>query len=572
MRVTKLFGKTSKTEGKNNVTPSHRLLIQAGFIRESVAGRYFLLPLGMRVFNKITDVIRQNMDAAGSQEMVAPVLHPLQLWEETNRTSSAGFELMGIKDRRGEDFVLGGTAEEMMCDVVRKFGLSYRDLPFSIYQFSKKFRDELRAKGGLLRVREFVMKDAYSFGTIEQFEPVYVQMRDTYSSIFDQLGLKTDVVDADNGYIGGEYCHEFVAESPSGESRYFVDSKGYCAHEDVAVVKLSHMNPDQEMLPMREVEAIRGKTMEEGMKVHDLSMSHQIKDVMYVDETNDQYVLAVIRGDFDVNSCKLDKLVKSFNMRPATEDEIINDLGTMPGFISPVGIARVGKNTGRKLIIVADPTLRTVINMYGGANKKHRDLFNVNIDRDYQPDIEADILLAKDGENSINDVALVEKKGIEVGNIFQLGYHYTDLMGGPNFADDTGKQQPLYMGCYGIGLERTMAAVVEVHNDDRGIIWPERVAPYRLSLVALGKDKEVIDAADRLYDDLVNAGVEVLYDDRMQSSAGEKLADSDLIGIPHRIVLSAKTLAAGKYEYKNRSVQSAVMVNKEELNTILGIV
>src|SRR5687767_6657043 len=223
MRLTKLFGKTSKTEGKDYKIPSHSLLTQAGFIRESSAGRYYLLPLGLKVHDKIVDIVRRHMDMSGAQEVVMPVLHPLELWQETNRTKTTGFELMKIKDRREAEFALGGTAEEMAVDLVRKFNLSYKDLPLNIYQFSMKFRDEMRARGGLLRVREFVMKDAYSFSTEDQFKAIYQQMWDAYKAIFDELGLKTDVVAADNGYIGGEYCHEFVAESSEGESRYFID-------------------------------------------------------------------------------------------------------------------------------------------------------------------------------------------------------------------------------------------------------------------------------------------------------------------------------------------------------------
>src|ERR1044072_4944306 len=271
MKVSELFGRTSKTEGQDYKVPSHRLLIQAAYIRESTAGRYYLLPLGLSVHHQIEAVVRKHMNAVGAQEVVMPVLHPLELWQETNRTTTTGFELMKITDRRGADFALGGTAEEMAVDLVRKFNVSYKDLPFNIYQFSMKFRDEMRARGGLLRVREFVMKDAYSFGTEEQFKDTYQKMWDAYKAIFEEVGLKVDVVAADNGYIGGEYCHEFVAESEVGESRYFIDeTTGYAAHEDVATFKVDDKNLSDELQAMQEVDAERGTTMEDGEKLHTL--------------------------------------------------------------------------------------------------------------------------------------------------------------------------------------------------------------------------------------------------------------------------------------------------------------
>src|SRR5579859_2249580 len=306
MRVSQLFGRTSKTEGVDYKIASHRLLTQGGFIRESTAGRYYLLPLGLKVHDKIIEVVRKHMNAAGAQELVMPTLHPLELWRETNRTTSVSFELMKITDRRGAAFALGGTAEEMAVDLVRKFNVSYKDLPFNIYQFSNKFRDEMRARGGLLRVREFMMKDAYSFSTEEQFKKLYQQMWDTYKAIFEELGLKVDVVAADNGYIGGEYCHEFVAECEEGESRYFIDEKsGYAAHEDVATFQIKDENVADELLPLEEVQVTRGKTMKDSIALAGLPEWQHVKDVLFFDEATKRYILAVIRGDLDVNETKL---------------------------------------------------------------------------------------------------------------------------------------------------------------------------------------------------------------------------------------------------------------------------
>lgn len=560
MRMSQLFGKPSKTEGLDYKIASHRLLTQAGFIRESAAGRYYLLPLGQKVHDKIIEIVRQHMDASGAQELSMPTLHPLELWQETNRTTTTGFELMKVTDRRDAEFALGGTAEEMSVDLVRKFNISYKDLPFNIYQFSQKFRDELRARGGLLRVREFVMKDAYSFGTEEQFKDTYKLMRDTYQAIYDDLGLKVDVVAADNGYIGGEYSHEFISESEAGESRYFIDkASGYGAHEDVAVFQVEDKNVDEPLKELQEVEARRGTTMEDGAKLHNLPLWQQIKDVLYFDEATKRYILAIIRGDFDVNETKLMHVAKVYDLRHATEQEIRDDLGSEPGFISPVGFAKKGKKSGHEVIIVADTSLRTIHNAYGGTNKKHKDFVNINIDRDYTADVEADIALAQPGMKSLDGGELVEKRGIEVGNIFQLGYHYTNLMHDAEYTDEHGKRQKYYMGCYGLGIGRTMAAIVEAHHDDRGIVWPEAIAPFMVYLARLGDDAAAIRAADEAYQRLTEAGVAVLYDDR-DMRAGEKFADADLMGVPYRLVVSSKTVTEGQIELKARASSKTEMM------------
>lgn len=570
MKMTDLFGRTSKTEGADYQIASHRLLTQAGYIRESTAGRYYLLPLGLKVHEKIADIVRKHMDASGAQEVVMPVLHPLSLWQETNRTTTTGFELMTIKDRREFEFALGGTAEEMAVDLVRKFNISYKDLPFNIYQFSMKFRDELRARGGLLRVREFVMKDAYSFSTEEQFKVIYQQMWDAYKAIFEEMGLEVDVVAADNGYIGGEYCHEFISESEVGESRYFIDTKsGYAAHEDVATVKVDDKNLDEELKELQEVDAVRGTTMEDGVKLHGLPLWQQTKDVLYFDEASKRYILVLIRGDFDVNETKLMHVAQAYSLRMATDEEVRQDLGSAPGFISPVGITKKGNKTGYPVVIVADKSMRTVRNMYGGANKLNRDTLNINIDRDWQPDIEGDVLLAQPGMKSVDGNDMVEKRGIEVGNIFQLGYHYTTLMHDAEYTDEQGRRQKYYMGCYGIGIGRTMAAIVEAFHDDKGIIWPDNLAPYRVYLASLGTSEAVVKQADELYSLLTSAGVSVLYDNR-DMRPGEKFADADLMGMPHRVVISDKTVAAGVYEYKSRSSDEAKQLSKEDLMQLLG--
>ncbi len=566
MRQSQYFLKTSKTVSDDDKIVSARLLKRAGYIRESVAGRYFLLPAAQRVRARIMQVIKEEMDAVGAHEMLSPVLHPLELWQETNRTNTAGFELMKVKDRRGAEFALGGTAEEMFVDLVRKFEISYKDLPFQLYQFSTKFRDELRARGGLLRVREFTMKDGYSFHTDEaDFRKTYEVMKAVYSKIFERVGLKTAIVESDNGYIGGEYCHEFIVESESGESRYFVSADGtYAAHEDVAVFKKNPENEGQPVLPLKKIPAKRGRTMEDGVKLHGLPLWQQIKDVVFVDE-RDRCILSIIRGDYDVNESKLKRLTGSRDLRHATDEEIYNRLGSAPGFISPVDI-RSRVKSGTVLVLVADDSLLKLCNMYGGANEEFVDLININFSRDIESqnvDIIGDIALARPGDEAVSGGKLSEKRGIEVGNIFQLGYHYTNLMRGAVFTDATGEQKPYYMGCYGIGVERTLATIVEKHHDERGIVWPDSVAPFDIHLIALDvSNQEVLSGADRIYQALQSSGRRILYDDR-DLSAGAKFADADLIGIPLRVVISSKTLAKSSVEVKKRGAQEFELVDME---------
>ena len=576
MLYSKLFGKTVREAPSDASTISYKLLYQGGFIRESTSGRYFVLPLGQLVQQKIIAIIKDEMDRAGAQEMVSPVLHPLELWKETNRTKTTGFELMRIKDRRGAEFALGGTAEEMFVDVVRKFQISYKDLPFNIYQFSSKFRDELRARGGLLRVREFIMKDAYSFDADESaFKKQYEVMSKTYSAIFERMGFKTIKVESDNGYIGGEYCHEFVVESDAGETTYLTTGDGkYAAHQDVAVFKKDGKNLKEKLEPLKEVEANRGTTMEDGVKLHKKPLWQQIKDVLFVDETG-RFILAIIRGDYDVNEIKLKHLSGAIDLRHATNEEIRKKINSEPGFISPVKIKerlnqpQITDEITKKiqLVIVADDSLRTIKNAYGGANKKHKDLFNMNIDRDYKPDVEGDIALAKEGYSTVDGKKLIEKKGIEVGNIFQLGFHYSSKMKGATYIDQQGKEKLYYMGCYGIGVGRTMATVVEKYHDEKGIVWPEAVTPYHVHVIGLDmKEGSVKTQVNKIYKELVDKNIEVLFDDRTEVTAGEKFSDADLIGISVRLVVSKRT--GDKIEYKKRDSKETKLISLDELQKL----
>jgi prolyl-tRNA synthetase len=572
MKYSKFFGKTQYGKRAGSDMISHQLLLKGGFIEESTAGRYYFLPLGWRVHEKIKSIVKQEMDTAGAQEMITPVLHPLELWQETNRTSTTGFELMNVKDRRGAKFALGGTAEEMFVDLVRKLKLSYKSLPFNVYQFSTKFRDEMRARGGLLRVREFVMKDAYSFHKDEKdFKREYELMAKTYSTIFKRLGLKTMMVEADNGYIGGEYCHEFQVEHPQGEGRFFVSEDGkYIAHEDVAKFKLEVVNPDEKIAEFKIIDQPEWvQTMEHNQKHYGKDARYFLKNVVYVNTQGD-IIIASIRGDLDVNKTKLEQLLDMVGQLEDATDEDLASIGSKPGYVHCWGhkFIKTPKAKTKKrdcqVIYVADNSLKTVINFTGGQKEETTDSFNVNYGRDFKHDIEGDIAMAQDGFLTVDGKSkLVEKRGIEVGNIFQLGFHYTKKMTGADFIDNDGKTKPYYMGCYGIGLGRTMATVVENYHDDRGVIWPENIAPFQVHLLSLKGGEET---AEKLYQELLKQKIEVLWDDR-DESAGAKFADADLIGCPIRVLASAKT--GDKFEVKKRTQQDIKMLSSDEIIEIL---
>jgi len=578
MKYSKLFGHTTKNVERDATMKSHKLLLQGGFIKESTAGRYYYLPLGWRVHQKIHDVVKDEMDKTGALEMITPTLHPLELWAETNRTSTTGFELMKVKDRSKREFALGGTAEEMFVDLVRKMEISHKDLPFNIYQFSTKFRDEKRARGGLLRVREFVMKDAYSFDkNEEEFKKTYEIMKQTYTKIFERVGLQTTIVESDNGYIGGEYCHEFVVESDAGESKYFVEegNENYGWHEEVCKFSRAYTSSGSPLntplkssnTPLTEVDALRGPKMSDGEKFHNCLPHEQLKSVVYVNDKN-EIILACIRGDLDINEIKLAHQTNSITLRPATNEEIIEKLGSFPGFISPISLNSPISPTLR---IIADLSVSDMKNFITGANHENRDYKHASYERDFKAEKVCDIGKVFDGAISKSGKKLIAKRGIEVGNTFQLGYHYTNLMKGANYVNENGMEEKFYMGCYGIGLGRTLAAIVEKHNDDKGILWPLSVAPFRYHLITiLPPDKSrrdrppglsaIFDLATQLEQKL---GSELLWDDREGVSASAKFADADLIGCPIRLVISEKT--NGKIEVKNRGEKESKLILFEDL-------
>lgn len=553
MRISRLFGKSIRSVSAEVKSRGLEYLLRGGFIRESSSGRFYMLPLGIRVQDKLVSIIEEELDLIGAQKMLAPVLHPLELWEETARSASVSFELMQVKDRNQRSFVLGGTAEEMMVALVRQFVVTAKDLPFCIYQFSTKFRDELRARGGMLRAREFLMKDGYSFhATGEDFESYYQQMMQCYRRIFERLGLNVRVVEADNGYMGGDYCHEFVVDHDLGESRYLVSDDGsYCMHEDIATFSREMMNADEVELAMVEVAAGRGVTIQAGVEFYQQPAWRQIKSLIYITETGDP-ILVAIRGDLEINESKLKRVVGCYGLRLADEKEV-QALGSVVGFVSPLKL---------KIRRVGDVSLTTVRNFYTGADQWQRDTLNVNYGRDFVMDTLADIGMAEEGYVMEGGSAkLRERRGIEVGNIFQLGSWYSDRMEGASFVGSDGKKHPYYMGCYGIGVGRTLATIAELNNDEQGLSWDEVTSPYRYHLVAIGRDEETIEFAEELYQHLINLGRSVLFDDR-DVSPGIKFADADLIGISKRLVVSKRLIAQGGIELQLRSTGDRIIVDR----------
>jgi prolyl-tRNA synthetase len=440
-----------------------------------------------------------------------------------------------------------------MLDLVKQFAPSYKDLPINIYQFSQKFRDEARPTGGLLRVREFVMKDGYSFHEDEaSLIKTYNQYWKACQAIAKKIKLDVVVVQSDNGAIGGSISHEFMVETDVGEDTIAKCDCGYAANLERAEFVKENININDKELPLEEVNAVRGNTMEDGVKLHNKPLNLQIKDVIYVDDS-DRFILSIIRGDYSVNETKLKNLTSSNELRHATDKEIRELLHSEPGFISPVGIKENLKK-GVELIIIADDSLKNIKNAYGGSNKKNIDLINVNLNRDYTPDIIGDIAQAEDSFfcPKCKKCQLKMIKSVEFGNIFNIGYTYSKPMKG-TFIDKDGKPKLLYMGSYGIGIGRAIATIVEKHHDDKGILWPESIAPYQIHLIGLDlSDSNIKKQAGNLYQKLLDKNIEVLFDDRVDISPGTKFADADLIGIPTRLVISKRSLENGGVESKKR--------------------
>jgi len=550
MRFSRLLGKTLKEAPADADCASHRLLVRAGMIQQVATGVYSFLPLGWRVLKKIEDIIRGEMDDAGGQELMMPSLQPLELWEKSGRLPSFDKTLFSVTDRKEHKLILGPTHEEIITDLVRRSVQSYRDLPQLPYQIQNKFRDEPRPRGGLLRVREFVMKDLYSFDIDEEALDVsYAKMVQAYKNIFTRCGLPAVMVEADSGAIGGKASHEFMLIADSGEDEIIYCSKcGYAANTEKAI-SIKNSPPVREHLAIEVVATPGLKSIEEVASFLGVSHDQTLKSVFYVADGG--LIFIVIRGDLEVNEIKLKNLLKCTELHMATEAET-GEAGLVAGYASAIGL--------KGIKIVADDSIKLGGNFVAGANRIDTHLKNVNYPRDFTADIISDIAKTRAGDScpACND-RLLTQQGIEVGHVFKLGTFLSERLGA-YYLDKDGSNKPIIMGCYGIGVGRLLAAAVEQNHDEKGIIWPLPIAPYQVCLCPLKiEDASVMQAAEATYAELRAANIEVLFDDRPESP-GVKFNDADLIGIPIRIVVSARTLKSGSVELKWRKDEQAQML------------
>jgi len=552
-----LFGKTVRNAPKDAVLESHKFLFKAGFIRDLSAGRYLFTPLGFRVFEKIVKIIDEEMQVIGGQRVSSPTLHPLELWQATHRDEAFGEGLMRVKDRRGSWFAIGATAEAVMTEFVKKFQPSWRDLPFVIYQFSQKFRDELRARGGLVRVREFLMKDSYSFAENEESSlKCYWDHYHAYEKIAEKLGIKVIPVEADSGALGGDFCHEFITPCDFGEDTILTCGCSYRANREKAEFVRENINLDEEEKSMEIVDQPEWvESMDDNVKHYNSPKSHFLKNVVYK-TAKGKMIIAVIRGDLEVNEAKLTKAVNEGELVPATEEDLLK-MGTKPGWVHC---------WGHKARYVGDLSLKTVKNFIGGQKEEATDSINVNYGRDFSCEILTDIAEVHEGYfcGKCQKGKLEEIRGIEFGHVFKYDDFYSKAMGA-TFTDKDGKEKFLQMGAYGIGIERAMAIIVEAHHDEKGIVWPKSVSPFGVHLINLSKDTK---KAEETYKKLEEDGITVLYDDREEVSAGEKFADADLIGIPVRLVVSEKT--GDKVEYKERDKKESGLLSLKDIIEKIG--
>ena len=552
MRATNLYAPTLRNTPAEAEIASHQLMYRAGLIRKSAGGMYTYLPLAWRTIRKIEQIIREEMDAAGGQEIMMPILQPSELWEESGRWAAYGAEMIRVKDRHAREFCMGPTHEEMITALVRDELRSYKQLPVLLYQIQDKFRDERRPRFGVMRSREFIMKDLYSFDKdIEGMNESYRKMYDAYTNVFTRCGLDFRAVEADSGAIGGGHSEEFTVLAPEGESRIACcDVCSYAASDEKAALRPIDASHEEE-LPLEKVATPGTHTIALLAEYLKIPVEKTIKAVAYQTE-DDTLILAFLRGDHEVNEIKLANAVPGARELRMADEEAIRAAGGCPGFMSPIGI-KEGTH------IVVDETAMRMHNAVSGANEADFHYTNVNPQRDFGAVTVADIRLVEEGDECpvCEHGHLHIGRGIEAGQIFALGTKYSAAMGA-TFLDETGKAQPLQMGCYGIGVGRTMAAAIEQNHDESGIIWPRAIAPYEVVVVAVNaKVEEQLRYAEEIYEELRAAGVDVLLDDRRER-AGVKFNDCDLIGYPVRIAIGPKTLESGSIEVKVRKTGELV--------------
>ncbi|WP_290522596.1 proline--tRNA ligase [Alcanivorax sp.] len=548
MRTSQYLLATVKETPADAVVISHQLMLRAGLVRKLASGLYTWLPTGLRVLRKVENVIREEMDKAGAQEVLMPVVQPMELWEESGRAPAYGPELLRITDRHNNPFCLGPTHEEVITDMVRNEIHSYKQLPANFYQIQTKFRDEIRPRFGIMRSREFIMKDAYSFHTdTDSLAETYQIMHKAYCAIFDRLGLDYRPVEADTGAIGGAASHEFHVLADSGEDDIaFSDSSDYAANVELAEALAPVSERAAPGAAMEKVDTPNAKTIEELVEQFDLAIEKTIKTLVVKGAEEGQLVALLVRGDHELNDIKAEKLdAVAAPMEFASEEEIRKAIGAGPGSLGPVNLP---------IKVIADRSVAVMSDFGAGANEDGKHFFNINWERDVAlPDV-ADLRNVVEGDPSPDgNGTLTIKRGIEVGHIFQLGTKYSEALGA-KVLDENGKSVVMPMGCYGIGVTRVVAAAIEQNHDDRGILWPEAIAPFSVALVPVNikKSPRERELAEKLYAELTAAGIEVLFDDREKERLGVKLADTELVGIPHRIVIAERGMDNGVLEYKGR--------------------
>lgn len=558
MRYSKAFIPTLKEVPKDATSPSHKLLLRGGYVRMIGAGIYEMLPMGLRVLHKVSNIVRSEMNRSGAQEVLMPALLPGEYFKETGRWDSFGDALIRLQDRRGKDYNLGPTHEEIITDMVRRDIRSYKNLPINLYQIQMKFRDEPRPRAGLLRCREFLMKDAYSFDVDEAAaQKSYEEMREAYHTIFKRLGLDYRIVQADSGAMGGSTSAEFQVLVTTGEDAIVAcGSCEYAANVEVAEAKLPEAStaPEKSTTEVDKVSTPGVGTIEDvvrflGENGHAEGLTAQglIKSLVYV--ADKETVLALVRGDHEVNEIRLARTLGADDLRLASDSEVEKATGAKVGFAGPVGFS------GR---IVADHAVAAMVDAVAGANETDHHVVGVNCGRDFEADL-VHLRQVTDGDACPRcGERLGAYRGIEGGHIFILGTHYSAKMGA-TFLDENGKKKNIVMGCYGIGVSRLMASAIEQHHDDNGIVWPMPIAPYQVILTPIGKDADADAAASKLYDELRELGVDALLDDR-PLRPGPKFKDADLLGIPIRVTIGKRGLEGGEFEVKRRDEKDAVMV------------
>lgn len=560
MRFSNYYIKTLKETPKEAEVASHKLLLRAGMIKKMASGVYSYLPMGYRTLRKVENIVREEMNRAGAIELFMPVLLPAEIWQESGRWDVMGAEMIRLKDRHERDFVLGPTHEEAITDIVRNDIFSYKSLPVNLYQIQTKFRDERRPRFGLMRGREFLMKDAYSFSVDRAgLDKEFDNMQEAYSKIFTRCGLDFRIVDADSGAIGGSGSREFHVMANSGEDELiFCDHCHYGANVEKATDVITSL-PKEELKEAVLVDTPNIAKIEDVVEALNVEIERTVKAIMYKDVVNDAPYMVLIRGDIEVNEVKVKNLINTIDIAMLTDEEIAK-LGLFKGFIGPYGMDLKAKG----ITVIADPSVTEIPNHTAGGNKPDTHYLNVNYGRDYEADIVADVRRVKEGDTcSICGKSLRVARGIECGHIFKLGKKYSEAMHAV-VLDENGKEVVMEMGCYGIGISRTMAAAIEQNNDENGIVWPTAIAPFIVDVIATNmKDEAQVKLAEELLEALESNGIETIYDDRNER-AGFKFKDADLIGFPFKVVCGKKS-SEGIVELKIRRTGETLEVAKENV-------